>query len=1293
MIDIKNIDIKINIKNKNISSFKSIGKINKKFTKDLFSAHIIKSNFYNFLKLIHALNFAKQQDDLTNNIFNTYQNVYYQYVNKINKENINILINNQNNFFEYLKSYVSNQKNYFNANLIYENILNKQKLIDYKREEIRELEKENNTLKEVNKKQIIKNSLIENNIQNEKNNIFQLIIPIFKTLAVNKINQSYYFTNQQKNQLKNIINNFVLNNNLLKNASNVYDYYFINKYDNIKAKKYISKTLNLIIKMLTQTLKVQNIFSIFQINSLKKILNDYNFVEKIDNFLFSCFNQTQNYFNKTQVESVFDDIRNKVLLKFSSKYDVDNIREKNIYTLKIENFFSDVYQKYNSYCRAENTKRLYQMRMNLINKTENLLNSDLYNQFIDVYSQSGLVALTERVNIKKYLQNIIKKEMKYFNIEDSSFYINFEKYLKNVISETINEVKNNFSTLKLTNSFNKISLTKIQNYFDAQQLVNFVNKIEFNKFIEEENKIIKNQKISKESIYDFLENYFSSTTNNSYAEFKKNIYEVLKKERYTLTEEYKINFYNEEKNKFIANIKDSVFKALEDGIVVISNKKSENNEINEVIRNKMYELKFVHKKINKLEQEEEEEIRREILNREKRYIERNRKEVEKEIEKQIKRINKNKQLLISEKTNRLKANEKWPEKKEAERRNIEKIINVAEYKKLLVEKIGDNEKTSRLLIRKIVNAKEPQKLIAKKIIGKEENFKLISEKIINIVANKNILINKIIRSITENEIKDIVKEENENILINEIIRNKMYELKFVHKKINKLEQEEEEEIRREILNREKRYIERNRKEVEKEIEKQIKRINKQLLISEKTNSLIANKKLIEEKETERRNIEKIINVAEYENILVEKIVNAKKPQKLIVEKIINKEETSRLIAEKIINVVANENILINKIIRSITENEIKDIVKEENENILINEIIRNKMYELKFVHKKINKLEQEEEEEIRREILNREKRYIERNRKEVEKEIEKQIKRINKNKQLLISEKTNRLKANEKWPEKKEAERRNIEKIINVAEYKKLLVEKIGDNEKTSRLWIGKIVNAKEAQKLIAKKIIGKEENLKLISEKIINVVANKNILINKIIDVSENENLLINKSIFNFYRSDMKHKLNGIKFSKFDLITENYVVNKNLRFFWKEQDNEILLMRKIKSTDEYLAEMISNNSIKIKGGFDGFEFLHLVHKNIEDDGQKASINLPNKFQRNLQTVEITPKRASNVKQVNHSEQVDISTKVMNSNYSKFIKKEVDENITKSINDITDKVYSNIEKRLKSEQRRLGFMY
>ena len=1123
MIDIKNIDIKINIKNKNISSFKSIGKINKKFTKDLFSAHIIKSNFYNFLKLIHALNFAKQQDDLTNNIFNTYQNVYYQYVNKINKENINILINNQNNFFEYLKSYVSNQKNYFNANLIYENILNKQKLIDYKREEIRELEKENNTLKEVNKKQIIKNSLIENNIKNEKNNIFQLIIPIFKTLAVNKINQSYYFTNQQKNQLKNIINNFVLNNNLLKNASNVYDYYFINKYDNIKAKKYISKTLNLIIKMLTQTLKVQNIFSIFQINSLKKILNDYNFVEKIDNFLFSCFNQTQNYFNKTQVESVFDDIRNKVLLKFSSKYDVDNIREKNIYTLKIENFFSDVYQKYNSYCRAENTKRLYQMRMNLINKTENLLNSDLYNQFIDVYSQSGLVALTERVNIKKYLQNIIKKEMKYFNIEDSSFYINFEKYLKNVISETINEVKNNFSTLKLTNSFNKISLTKIQNYFDAQQLVNFVNKIEFNKFIEEENKIIKNQKISKESIYDFLENYFSSTTNNSYAEFKKNIYEVLKKERYTLTEEYKINFYNEEKNKFIANIKDSVFKALEDGIVVISNKKSENNEINEVIRNKMYELKFVHKKINKLEQEEEEEIRREILNREKRYIERNRKEVEKEIEKQIKRINKNKQLLISEKTNSLIANEKWPEKKEAERRNIEKIINVAEYKKLLVEKIGDNEKTSRLLIRKIVNAKEPQKLIAKKIIGKEENFKLISEKIINIVANKNILINKIIRSITENEIKDIVKEENENILINEIIRNKMYELKFVHKKINKLEQEEEEEIRREILNREKRYIERNRKEVEKEIEKQIKRINK--------------------------------------------------------------------------------------------------------------------------------------------------------------------------NKQLLISEKTNSLIANEKWPEKKEAERRNIEKIINVAEYKKLLVEKIGDNEKTSRLWIGKIVNAKEAQKLIAKKIIGKEENLKLISEKIINVVANKNILINKIIDVSENENLLINKSIFNFYRSDMKHKLNGIKFSKFDLITENYVVNKNLRFFWKEQDNEILLMRKIKSTDEYLAEMISNNSIKIKGGFDGFEFLHLVHKNIEDDGQKASINLPNKFQRNLQTVEITPKRASNVKQVNHSEQVDISTKVMNSNYSKFIKKEVDENITKSINDITDKVYSNIEKRLKSEQRRLGFMY
>ena len=123
----------INIKNKNISYCKTIGKLNKKFTNDLFSAHIVKSNFYNFLKLVHALNFARQQDDVVyNNVFNTYQDVYQQYVNKINKTNLNILINNQNNFFEYLKSYVSNQKNYFNANLIYENILNKERLIESK---------------------------------------------------------------------------------------------------------------------------------------------------------------------------------------------------------------------------------------------------------------------------------------------------------------------------------------------------------------------------------------------------------------------------------------------------------------------------------------------------------------------------------------------------------------------------------------------------------------------------------------------------------------------------------------------------------------------------------------------------------------------------------------------------------------------------------------------------------------------------------------------------------------------------------------------------------------------------------------------------------------------------------------------------------------------------------------------------------------------------------------------------------------------------------------------------------
>ncbi len=172
-----------------------------------------------------------------------------------------------------------------------------------------------------------------------------------------------------------------------------------------------------------------------------------------------------------------------------------------------------------------------------------------------------------------------------------------------------------------------------------------------------------------------------------------------------------------------------------------------------------------------------------------------------------------------------------------------------------------------------------------------------------------------------------------------------------------------------------------------------------------------------------------------------------------------------------------------------------------------------------------------------------------------------------------------------------------------------------------------------------------------------------------------------------------MKHKLHTLKFSKFDFINQNYDVNRNFKYLFKEQDNKNLWMHKIKFTDEYLTEIIGNNSIKVKGGFDGFEFLNMVHKNQEDNGQTASINLPNQFQRNVQTVEIMPKRSGNVKHVSQSDQIDISTKLMSSNYMKFIKKEVDENITKSINDITDKVYSNIEKRLKNEQRRLGFMY
>ena len=211
-----------------------------------------------------------------------------------------------------------------------------------------------------------------------------------------------------------------------------------------------------------------------------------------------------------------------------------------------------------------------------------------------------------------------------------------------------------------------------------------------------------------------------------------------------------------------------------------------------------------------------------------------------------------------------------------------------------------------------------------------------------------------------------------------------------------------------------------------------------------------------------------------------------------------------------------------------------------------------------------------------------------------------------------------------------------------------------------------------------------------------------KNYLIYKKLEFNKFNNINNKKDFI----SDYIYKSDGAYVSKiFKVLKSKEISNKNnnknilnlkdFNFKFKSKQKLKLFLDKsepiVVSVPKKIYDIVVDSAeIKTRSPFEGFEFLKMVHKKPglkpETSGFLDSSN-NNIFNKKSQTFEINN---NNIKDINSYDRVDILNKKIIKNYDKVIEKAIDDKVNKNISDITDQVYNKLEKRLKSEQRRLG---
>jgi hypothetical protein len=519
--------------------------------KNIISA--LKKNKYNKYKIENInnniYNNKNNDDDNNNNSNKLHQNVATNLIATANKNNVN-KINNLSNIAKTNTIQNNNAKTNTiqnnNASMIN---VNKNLIIDTKKENMTSntlIDKNNNNVKKEN---ITSNVLIDKNNNNvKKENITSNVLIDKNNNNVKKENitsNTLIDKNNNNVKIENITSNILINknndNNKIKNqTSNV----LINENnDNNKIKNQISNVLEKKINN-NNFIDKMNSMLIEYLNDIKKNDTDLNNIITMNNIfcnLRNLINMMQTYYNSFIIEHYNDDnsITNYItktninnlkhdaldesdnnqesinqlinLCEEQNKYKYKNIKKKNLCNMFNINY--DMYKKSNNKILFDE-KLFIQINSNILNNHDNLLK-----KYIEQYVLDGLICHENQLKfLFKSIKICMTKKNNIYVIHDNEL-IKINDFCKKYIYSIQNY--NDIVKYDITKNNLKNSKILIMLYIDNEQFgIDILKKIINNNEIKKFAYIIS---ISHEIIYDNILNMIYANLTN-YAILKINAY-------------------------------------------------------------------------------------------------------------------------------------------------------------------------------------------------------------------------------------------------------------------------------------------------------------------------------------------------------------------------------------------------------------------------------------------------------------------------------------------------------------------------------------------------------------------------------------------------------------------------------------------------------------------------------------------------------------------------------------------------------------------------------------------------
>ena len=1334
----------IKLKNKIVVQTKEkITILNNNFVDHLFSIYQLKTYIGEFINFVYALNKQfeseqeekKTQDIINNNYFisNVYSNVYNRYLSFIN----NLFFNNVYNEYQ-LREIINKVKEIRDVKLLNSYLLkndnNKIKniFINSVKNVVLNKISEIQNLTDIEKR-TLKNEIIKLNLEKFKENNY--LSDKFYDKTEDKNSEIHVYVSKIVNQLvdnikleikkKNILSDLKINEiekalndkKNIKIVSNNIKQYFNNKVINNTEENVIKflKKFNKNKFVLNKNLRFVDHKSfdhteIFMIHNRQYNENNYKqsdivaemFIKAVKNLMINKILKSKEF---TQIQKqIIESEVNKLIMKNSytlgniinnSNNEIENnILSYNDINHNLENKIENYYDERQIYGRNINNENNIIYISNVIQSLKNELKEGLKEK--NIFSSLQLRQIELMIENKKNIKNISEVVRKYINNET-----------KNIENENNTSLITNSLIENKEENWNKTNVIMVHN-LENKEIERLIKE-------EMERKIIETRELTevqKEIIREEIKKI--KIDSDKYIENKMENY-------YDERQIYSSDINNENNIVYISNVIQSLKNELKEGL--------KEKNIFSSLQLRQIELMIENKKnIKNIS-----EVVRKYINNETKNIE-----------------NENNTSLI---TNSLIENkeENWNKTNVI---MVHNNLSYNNYVNNPNSVLGNAmiEIVKNIVVNQVLKSKEytnSQKLIAEDIINglkfdNEYFYNYYDEReIYNDLNNKSSLVIKFIDNIKNNIVSEL---KNKNIFshfqlknIEKTVSNKK-NIKYINKFINSYFNKFSNDINEVDVNS---FFNDLSYETLIDIEKNniLNEVQNKNIISKKVNNIfsdIYNKYSIYKKNeddeifnnfkiTLLNKVENIFNEEIYENF-IDKYLKDK--EKKLRDKIVIKKQIHDIISDEVsfykrkdriefknLNNIYDQILFnsINKLYNNLNSTNINSNLKKIDKKIndiiiknIINKVNNNKDY-IKFIDYEFNRLERKvisknilykfiknyigDENLVKHDnvIINSINKVLEDNSSVITNDLKKQSFIENEINSFI----KNNLKNENQINYLKEHNVINKNDLYFIGRQNKIIdfiykKDNIGQNVDKLR-YIDEIINKRKINNEYLKnqnevKILKFKDNIIILKDiKNIKKESQDIIIFNK---YKQHKNkYFIDKSDKYLFMKNNNQNINNILINPLELISNH---KKNMK----------LSLSEIGVIDINKYDGIKNFVLKnsdFKNNFENFQDLKIIHKQSDNNKNSMSdVNNLDSVKKSTRTIEFNHNirniNRNQTKDINETEKINVINNKLNQQYDKIIKKAIDDKVNKNIQDITNQVYNNIEKRLKAEQRRSGIL-